>query len=45
MLLGTNKLPESQAVLGLSLEVKQKGLDIDVVAVTWTKLIPTFLQG
>lgn len=45
MLLGTNKLSESQAALGLSLEVKQKRLDIDVVALTWTELILIFLQG
>lgn len=45
MLLGTNKLPESQAVLGLSSEVKLKGLGFHVVAVTRAKLIPVFLQG
>lgn len=45
MLLGTNKLPESQAALDLPLEVKLKGLDIDVVAVTRTELILIFLQG
>lgn len=44
-MLGTNKLPESQAALGLSLVVKLKGLDIDVAAVTWKKLILIFLQG
>lgn len=45
MLLGKKKLPESQIALGLSLEVKLKGLDIDVTAITGTKLILIFLQG